>query len=190
MKIAIIDKLRGLNMKVACNELVEQNIALVGYVIKEHFYATQLEYDDMFQCGCEGLLSAAKHFVKERGEFRNYAYSCIYYAILSMLRLCTRHPYPTISLQAQSLEDDDLRLEDTIQDLTVDVEGTCIYNNLVDTELKRLDKESRQVIALRLQGYSYQQIANKCGISKSGAAKKVYKFAEAIDYMPKKRTNS
>lgn len=57
------------------NELVEQNLGLVGYVVK-HLKGKniRIEYDDLFQVGCIGLIKAAKNFNPELGfKFATYA---------------------------------------------------------------------------------------------------------------------
>lgn len=68
-------------------ELVEQNLGLVGKVIKDkvHFSpAMPISYDDLFQTGCLGLCKAA--VTNKGGCFSTYAYLLIWREICSSLR--------------------------------------------------------------------------------------------------------
>lgn len=55
------------------NTLAENNIALV-HSLAARFRGRGIEYDDLFQAGCVGLLKAAEGFEEERGlKFSTYA---------------------------------------------------------------------------------------------------------------------
>lgn len=55
------------------NELAEKNIALV-HSLATRFRGRGVEYDDLFQAGCMGLLKAAEGFDESRGlKFSTYA---------------------------------------------------------------------------------------------------------------------
>lgn len=66
--------------------LIEDNIKLVHSCCK-HFINRGLEYDDMFQAGCVGLVKAADGFDKERGlRFSTYAVPVILGEIKRLFR--------------------------------------------------------------------------------------------------------
>lgn len=66
--------------------LIENNIRLVHSCLK-HFTNRGLEYDDMFQAGCVGLVKAADGFDKERGlKFSTYAVPVILGEIKRLFR--------------------------------------------------------------------------------------------------------
>ena len=66
--------------------LIEDNINLVHSCCK-HFTNRGLEYDDMFQAGCVGLVKAADGFDKERGlRFSTYAVPVILGEIKRLFR--------------------------------------------------------------------------------------------------------
>ncbi len=66
--------------------LIEDNIKLVHSCCK-HFVSRGLEYDDMFQAGCVGLVKAADGFDKDRGlKFSTYAVPVILGEIKRLFR--------------------------------------------------------------------------------------------------------
>ncbi len=66
--------------------LIENNIKLVHSCLK-HFTNRGLEYDDMFQAGCVGLVKAADGFDSERGlKFSTYAVPVILGEIKRLFR--------------------------------------------------------------------------------------------------------
>lgn len=58
---------------------VESNLKLVHYIVKKYNgMSSFLEYEDLFQAGCEGLIYAAIHFDPSAGyKFSTYAFPCI-----------------------------------------------------------------------------------------------------------------
>ena len=55
------------------NELVENNLGLV-HACANHFRGRGVEYDDLFQAGCVGIIKAADNFDPSRGfSFSTYA---------------------------------------------------------------------------------------------------------------------
>jgi RNA polymerase sigma factor (sigma-70 family) len=61
-----------------------QHLGLVGYTIKP--YVGLMEYDDLFQTGCLGLLDACKRYQPTGGTFSTYAVRRIKGAVLDELR--------------------------------------------------------------------------------------------------------
>ena len=70
-------------------QIVEQNMGLVGKVIKDKVHGTGWSYDDLFQIGCIGLCKAA---ATDRGGacFSTYAYRLIWHEICDALIMDTR----------------------------------------------------------------------------------------------------
>lgn len=72
--------------KAAEEELIQKNIGLVHSTLK-HFQNSRLEYDDMFQAGCLGLLKAARGFDESKGVmFSTYAVCVISGEIKRLIR--------------------------------------------------------------------------------------------------------
>lgn len=74
-------------------QLIEQNIRLVGQVIKDKVHGVQrigiYTYDDIFQIGCIGLCKAADTFCPGKGSFSTYAYIIIRNEIFDALEYAT-----------------------------------------------------------------------------------------------------
>lgn len=67
-------------MKMEVNDIVEDNIKLVHFIIKKHFphFIGTAHYDDVVQEGCIGLLKAIDRYDESLGfEFSTYAYTVI-----------------------------------------------------------------------------------------------------------------
>lgn len=68
------------------NQLVNDNIALVKFVIKRYI-GHGLEYDDLYQLGCMGLVKAIKHFNTDYDvQFSTYAVPVILGEVRRYLR--------------------------------------------------------------------------------------------------------
>lgn len=68
--------------------VVEQNMGLVGKVIKDKVHGSGWSYDDLFQIGCIGLCKAAA--TDKGGCFSTYAYRLIWHEICDALITDTR----------------------------------------------------------------------------------------------------
>ncbi|MDY6016756.1 MAG: sigma-70 family RNA polymerase sigma factor [Oscillospiraceae bacterium] len=72
--------------KSARNELVEKNLGLV-HACANRFRGRGVEYDDLFQAGCVGLIKAADNFDESRGfSFSTYAVPVILGEIKRLFR--------------------------------------------------------------------------------------------------------
>jgi len=96
-------------------ELVEQNIKLVHYVINKYFSVKNnnlgLEYDDLFQVGCMGLMKAAEKFNKDKGyKFNTFADTVIKNTIIDYLRSSKRQYVAPVEKQLleQIAQDDNI----------------------------------------------------------------------------------
>ena len=68
------------------NALIEEHIDCVQEVIARRIRVPNLpllEYDDLYQVGCEALCKAAQRFCPEKGEFKPFACTVIYNSILA-----------------------------------------------------------------------------------------------------------
>lgn len=66
-------------------DFAERNVGLVRALVPR-FLGRGIEYDDLFQAGCEGLIKAAAHFDPDRGyKFSTYAVPVI---LGEMRRVC------------------------------------------------------------------------------------------------------
>jgi len=75
------------------NKLIEENMGLVGRVIKDRVRNINsiglYTYDDLFQFGCIGLCKAADNYRFGNGRFSTYAYILIRNEIFKALEYAT-----------------------------------------------------------------------------------------------------
>ena len=136
------------------NELIEENINLVYYIISRQ-YPTFLHDDDVIQSGMLGLCKAANTYDPNRGLFSTYAGRCIRNEINQ--EFIRRKPFSqTVSLDAKISE------EGTLQDLLV---GENDVDYVSDEFYDALTKEERTVMNLDLSGYTSGEISDICKLT-------------------------
>jgi len=96
-------------------EFIEKNMKLVHYVINTYFSVRSsnlgLEYDDLFQVGCIGLMKAAEKYDKEKGyKFNTFADRVIKNNIIDYLRSSKRQYVAPVEKQLleQIAQDDNI----------------------------------------------------------------------------------
>lgn len=80
------------------NNLVEDNINLVYYIVS-HNFPTYLKDEDVIQSGMEGLCKAAKTYTSDKGKFSTFAGVCIRRHIYKELNR-RKHYQDQVSLNA------------------------------------------------------------------------------------------
>lgn len=136
------------------NELIEENMNLVYYIVSRQ-YPTFLHDDDVIQSGMLGLVKAANTFDPNKGLFSTYAGRCIRNEINQ--EFIRRKPFSeTISLDTKIGE------EGTLQDILV---GTEDVDYVDDEFYDSLTEEERTVMTLDVNGYTSGEIATTCGIT-------------------------
>jgi RNA polymerase sigma factor (sigma-70 family) len=107
--------------------MIVDNMGLVAYTIKMYFsfVLNTDRYDDYYQCGCIGLIKAAKAFKPEIGAFSTYAVSRIHGEIKRFGRdyenqdLKVNRNAQKLYFQYQQLHDDGYSLDEIYQELDI-----------------------------------------------------------------------
>ncbi len=121
-----------------------------------------LEFDDLFQEGLLGLLSAIYSFREEKKTtFRTFATKCITNSIRAVIKNSTSKKKTPIG-GLVSLNDIDVFTNISPEDNIISAEETAVLYNFLKTDLSGLEIS---VIRLHLSGASYKDIAEKLGIS-------------------------
>lgn len=71
-------------------KLIEDNMKLVYHIVSKE-YPTYLHDEDIIQCGMLGLCEAADKWDKNRGEFLQFAWSCIRHSIIKEFKRRAKH---------------------------------------------------------------------------------------------------
>jgi len=129
-------------------QLVLDNMPLVGYVAKKFNPKSRHEYDDLVQQGTIALIDAVKKFNKDKGQLSTLIHVCVYREIRRYLEknnkivLAQHYEAPTYNLEQ-------------------DVGEYC--NTLSPVEQK--------VVLLRTEGHSLASIERLCGKKRNWASK-------------------
>lgn len=88
------------------NTMVEKNLGLVHYILKDKYSNVNEEYDDLFQIGCIGLLKAIRTYDDSRAEFSTWAGVIINNEILNHIKYKKRHVIDELPLYENNIIDD------------------------------------------------------------------------------------
>jgi len=144
-------------------KLVEDNMGLVGTVIKENVKNVNnlgiFTYQDIFQIGCEGLARAAMRYIPGEEKFSTCAYIYIRNAIFNALY------YTTIRRRKEEITDPDivfglLPLEDEFNDNSSELDKLL---DAAKTRTSGVVIKGIEAIRLMVQGYTCREIGELMG---------------------------
>lgn len=125
------------------------------------FKNSQVETDDLISEGFLGLLSAIRSYDPEKGTFAAFASTCIANKMKTAVAKGSANPLPALSLDDSNIED--------ISDGNPGTEDLIILKEQNSEMMKQveqlLSEREREVFYLYLSAYSYNQIAEKLGIT-------------------------
>lgn len=133
--------------------------------------------DDLIQEGLVGLYKAVRDFRSDReSSFRNFAELCVTRQIITAVKTSTRNKHQPLnsyvafshSPAAGALDDGDSSLEEVLPGSSVfEPESQVIsseeLNSLVDCLASALSELESRVLALYLDGLSYEVVADRIG---------------------------
>ena len=163
------------------------------YSKAKKFFLIGSEQDDLIQEGMIGLYEAVKSFKNEKASFRSFAGICVRRQMISAVKRATRIKHQPlnsyISLDKNVYDsDNDTVLMDSVLDkspqnpeaIVIDKESLSGIENKINNTLSKLELK---VLIFYLDGYSYQQIAEKIGKdakSVDNAIQRIKKKIESI----------
>lgn len=159
--------------------LVEENLALVGLVIKKHFrsWLDMIEYEDLFQYGCLGLIAAAEAYDPGMGyKFSSLATKAIKNEILHLMQSKRKrdnvlHPKRDVRLDAKTIKasqpdyrDSDTEVEANFVADPNDVIGLAELKMDIDQVIARLRPEQQQAYHLYVElGLTFREAGPAVG---------------------------
>ena len=127
------------------NDIITNNLGLVGYALKYFNIKNSYDYQDYFQEGTIGLIKAVKHFNSDSSfSFSTYAYKCIKNEICKYAKKESKYSN-LISLN--QIICDDVELGDLLIDSAKDIIDIIIenetlekLNNIINEYLNEIEK--------------------------------------------------
>ena len=171
--------------------LIEDNVKLIPHMIKQlsaKYNTGIFEYEELYQQGLIGLAKGAASFDAGKNyKFSTYACVCIRNSILIYMRNSTRNKLPLSgSIDDKILNTEKLHLEDVLQD------SFCLNDYM---EVKDLIKEiiflnGEEPVKIfcmsRLEGYTYNEIREKTGLSLYKIRRNIERVEVSIAYIRKR----
>lgn len=148
------------NDESALQEILDAFQAVVHLRVKNHC-TNEADYDDLFQEGMMGLLSAIRSFSSNRGvKFRTYAGICIDHRIITAVKvLYKQHKnmlHSTSSAESGTFSPSYQERVASPEEIFINSESIGDLYQLIQTRLSLLEK---RILKLYLAGYSYMEIA-------------------------------
>ena len=163
-------------MEKRTDELVKQNLGLVGLVVKDLVKGNQ-DRDDLFQIGSIGLIKAANGFDETKNiKFTTYAAQCIRNEILMEFRRQggKSRNAPTLSFEApikRNNEGKKLVVGDMIVDQKQNFEEQkeCIelLEEVLNYIINKLSFKERYIVLCRAGGITQDELAEQLQVSQS-----------------------
>lgn len=157
-------------------------------------------FEDLKQEGAAAILQAARKFDESLGV--SFVTLAVYYIRRNMDRCVNkskaiRPPFNKPNTEVPQVvsmdtpvntnksDDKELRVEDTIQSSTADVEEKVIYNETLRKLVELLSDEERKILLLRLKQYSFKEIAEELGLTERQVATRTQKIRAKLQCLLK-----
>lgn len=152
----------------AQRSLVEQNLSLVGFVLRRHFPGqfTGAAREDALQEGCIALCKAAVGYRPGSIAFSTYACRCIYVELLKSIRL-SRAACRNPAMEAASIDDEDFHLQAVSP---VRVEDAAAVRMLLE-RIAHLPPRERSAILMAMEGMSQDAIGARMHLSQASVSR-------------------
>lgn len=175
------------------DELIENNIGLVSYVINTRFYVDVRNglYEDLYGAGCIGLCRAADTYEDGKGRFSTYACRWIDIEIRAYKRDNAYFLHVPVH-HRRRLTDEDISTLTTLsidaeRELVfqipdnVDVADDAIVQVAIDDALSKLTPRAREVMKVRLKHERHLDAAKELGISTEAVRQVVERFRKHLN---------
>lgn len=150
--------------------LVVENLKCVDWVLKKRVTFINLpllDYEELYQVGCEALCNAAMHFIPGKGSFEPYACRVIYNDMLSHFQNAYKHyKAQAVTTPCDGMEDLlEAKLQADVQDYVDAIQERDFLAKL--KEIKEMYsgvvKKGVEALELKLLGYKTSEIAQRYG---------------------------
>lgn len=169
------------------NEIIENNLNLVPFIIKKYFGAGE-DFDEMLSVGYLGLTKAANSYDENMSKFSTYAGKCIMNEIYTYLRKNSKVNDNEVSINTV-IGVDELEKEITFEDALhseQNVEEDFIYSldkSKIKLIISELSEKRQKIMNLKYfseKNYTNQQISDMLNIPTSTVTTNICKSLQYI----------
>jgi len=165
------------------NRLIEENMGLVGQVIKDRVREAHgvgiHTYDDLFQIGCLGLCKAADTYKPGKDRFSTYAYILIRNEIFDALE------YATLRRNREAVTDPDeflaIAVHEDLDAALLDVSGAV---DAARTDASGITAKGIEAIRLLADGYTHREIGERMGATANNVSAWVARARKFLRSLP------
>lgn len=149
------------------NKLVEENLGLVGHICKTVYPSCMgPNFDDFFQIGCIGLISAADRFDPDKDvQFSTFAYKHIAGTIARAIKRDYAPNNDVISIDSTVPGTDDLVVSDIVADEIDEYDSIYVEEARF---LETLNDKERYIWNRRKEGATFARIGEELGMTHQG----------------------
>ena len=174
-------------------QLVENHLYLIKNIILNSIGMNknieELEYNDLYQTGCEALCHAAIQYKQDKGaSFPTFASVVIRHALLSQCRRAAKWQGITVPLDTPLSDDKELTLSDVLTDPNdqafSDLETRLMFMAYESTQTELARKRLEMFRLNRLCGYNISELAAYYQVSHSVVSTGIFRAKQKlrIDY--------
>lgn len=174
--------------------MVENNVNLVYKCLNSAGYVSSrsdAEQELMLE-----LCAAARNYDSSKGKFSTYAVACIKHRIKELkakgdlwgaTRQFKKGEQMYVGFKVTSLNrkmegnDEELEQIDIIPSTEISVEDAVLSNLTFGQFMAQLSDKDRRILEMRLEGYTYQEIADYIGISEAHACRRVKQLVKKLN---------
>ena len=163
------------------NDLISQWQGLVYNIVnryraKTFKSKTYIDWDDITQAGMLALCRASKLYDESKGTFKNYAISAIAREVVKQLKFYNElEQWNELENYQEGDSKDNSELEDKI---SCDIMRDRLVKAI--DSISGISSKSKEILLLRLQGYSLSEIANKVGTTYQSVSCVIYNHKDKL----------
>ena len=163
------------------NDLISQWQLLVYNIVnryraKTFKNKTYIDWDDITQAGMLALCRASKLYNESKGTFKNYAISAIAREVVKQLRFYNElENWNELEVYQERDSKDNSELEDKI---SCDIMRDRLIKSI--NTISGITPKSKEILLLRLQGYSLSEIAKMIGTTYQSVSCVIYNHRDKL----------
>ena len=167
-------------------EIMANYKPLVSKIARRYFlYGGEL--DDLMQEGMIGLYKAIKNFdLEKQASFKTFATLCITRQIQSAIRKANSKKNTT-EIQMFEYLDSDFDIASNKENPEINLIDSQNYTNFLEKIKEDLSDKEWEILTIYLDGFSYEQIAEKLNITKKSVDNALVRIRSKLSHLVEKK---